>query len=286
MNWITRCPACATVYQVEPDQLQVAQGWLRCGQCQHVFDSTGLMLAWSVSASPVAVSAHQPASERVAIEDLLKQEDRSALRTPSHAAVDLASFEEALSSFKPEIEKTIVELSTAPLGVGITEDTAAASDRPSEDLSRSRKALKLWIWTLLVGLLGQWLWIERHAVAARWPVVDASFKTVCRAVACESEFLRDVHAMVIDSSSFIQRDRSHELSWSVRNSSRQALAMTALELTLQDEQGKPVLRRVLLPADVGAPSFLMPGQIWTGQLLIQADTDSAVTGYRILSFYP
>ncbi|KAF1019993.1 MAG: hypothetical protein GAK30_02788 [Paracidovorax wautersii] len=33
----TRCPQCGTLFELAPDQLQVAQGWVRCGQCQHAF---------------------------------------------------------------------------------------------------------------------------------------------------------------------------------------------------------------------------------------------------------
>jgi hypothetical protein len=92
--------------------------------------------------------------------------------------------------------------------------------------------------------------------------------------------------MVIDSSSFIQRDEGHEFSWTITNSSEQAVQMTALELTLQDVQGRTVLRRVLWPADVGAPAVLMPGQIWAGKLFVHVDADIPMTGYRVLSFYP
>lgn len=289
MNWITRCPECATVYQVSPDQLQAAKGWLRCGQCQHAFDSTGLILAWSASGSPVIPhDGDAPAAERLDIEDLLKREDRAPLSTRSTAAVDLASFEEALSSFKPEIEKTIAELSSTPAVAAASEAMAESTDADSPDATgpKRRRFSVLGVWALLLSLLLQGLWIERHALVARWPAMDAPFKAVCRAITCHSEFLRDVNAMVIDSSSFIQRDDGHELAWTIRNSGEQALAMTALELTLQDVQGKPVLRRVLLPADVGAPSALMPGQIWAGQLLVRVDSDIPVTGYRVLSFYP
>ena len=286
MNWITRCPECATVYRVEPDQLQVAKGWLRCGHCQHVFDSTGLILAWSGAVTASFQDAIGSAStERLAIEDLLKQEDRSPSQMPS-AAVDLASFEEALSSFKPEIEKTIAKLSTTPLAVDASDDLDGAADWEPPVPSHRRVLSIFWFCVLLAGLLGQWLWVERHAVAARWPVMAEPFKAVCRAISCDAELLRDVQVMVIDSSSFIQRDEGHELSWTVRNAGEQVLAMTALELTLLDAQGKPVLRRVLLPADVDAPKFLMPGQIWTGQLHMRVDLDIPVAGYRILSFYP
>jgi predicted Zn finger-like uncharacterized protein len=50
MRWITRCPSCGVIYQLVPDQLKVAQGWLRCGQCQAAFDSTGLVVASPVGA--------------------------------------------------------------------------------------------------------------------------------------------------------------------------------------------------------------------------------------------
>ena len=39
MNLITRCPACSTMFKVVPDQLRVSDGWVRCGQCDEVFDA-------------------------------------------------------------------------------------------------------------------------------------------------------------------------------------------------------------------------------------------------------
>jgi predicted Zn finger-like uncharacterized protein len=37
---ITRCPACATMFKVVPDQLRVSEGWVRCGHCNEVFDAS------------------------------------------------------------------------------------------------------------------------------------------------------------------------------------------------------------------------------------------------------
>ena len=39
MSQITRCPACATSFRVVVDQLRIAQGWVRCGQCGEVFEA-------------------------------------------------------------------------------------------------------------------------------------------------------------------------------------------------------------------------------------------------------
>ena len=40
MSQITSCPACATMFKVVDGQLQVAQGWVRCGQCGEVFEAS------------------------------------------------------------------------------------------------------------------------------------------------------------------------------------------------------------------------------------------------------
>ena len=35
----TFCPECETVFQVKADHLQVANGWVRCGECRHRFNA-------------------------------------------------------------------------------------------------------------------------------------------------------------------------------------------------------------------------------------------------------
>jgi predicted Zn finger-like uncharacterized protein len=40
MSLITRCPNCETLFKVVPDQLRVSEGWVRCGQCEEIFDAS------------------------------------------------------------------------------------------------------------------------------------------------------------------------------------------------------------------------------------------------------
>lgn len=42
MTLVTRCPACVTMFKVAPDQLKVADGWVRCGRCSEVFEASVL----------------------------------------------------------------------------------------------------------------------------------------------------------------------------------------------------------------------------------------------------
>lgn len=38
-SFITQCPRCATKFKVTQEQLNISEGWVRCGRCQHIFDA-------------------------------------------------------------------------------------------------------------------------------------------------------------------------------------------------------------------------------------------------------
>jgi predicted Zn finger-like uncharacterized protein len=58
MSLITRCPACTTLFKVVPDQLRVSEGWVRCGQCDEVFDANAHLQ--STAAAPTAQAPITP----------------------------------------------------------------------------------------------------------------------------------------------------------------------------------------------------------------------------------
>lgn len=53
MSLITTCPSCGTRFRVVADQLRISEGWVRCGQCQEVFDA-GLHLDAALTDTPVS----------------------------------------------------------------------------------------------------------------------------------------------------------------------------------------------------------------------------------------
>lgn len=57
MSLATRCPACHTVFRVVQDQLRVSEGWVRCGQCQEVFNALETLFDLDVSPAPAAPPA-------------------------------------------------------------------------------------------------------------------------------------------------------------------------------------------------------------------------------------
>lgn len=299
MNWITRCPSCTTFYQLGEAHLQAAKGWLRCGVCGHVFDSTGLVLRWTpatdasdvLSAEPAsaapedvslsAVQAHLEAdlvpdlvadpADRIAIEGLLKKEDHSSPQQARPAQAELAAFEQALTSFKPE------PLTFEPL----VQPEKAATAVPSKSWIAPYGVVSLALLLLL-----QLAYVQRDALVAYWPGSEPVVRHVCQSFGCQISPLRDAEGVVIDSANLVQRSDDHVLTWSVRNTTRRVLATTALELSLMDPQGQLVLRTVVLPAQTGAPSTLSPGQSWSGSLKVLVSPELVFSDYRLLSFYP
>ena len=58
----TRCPGCATVFRVMPEQLALRAGQVRCGQCKTVFDGiaqeVSLASAVGTEADPESTKEH------------------------------------------------------------------------------------------------------------------------------------------------------------------------------------------------------------------------------------
>ena len=279
MSWITRCPACGATYKVVPDQLKIAQGWLRCGQCQQAFDSTGLVLDWPDASSDASHDlVSESGGQRMPIDGFLKQEDRSPL---APAATAVAAFEEALASFKPQ------PLSSAEGLLPASSLDASDQADPKTDKRASRPWLAIFAVFLLLMAFGlQWLWIERHVLASTDPAVGKGLNAVCRVLGCEILPLQIKDGVLIESSSLSPLDDGFGLSWSVRNVTAQVVQTPTLELTLLDAQDKVLVRRVLLVSQQGAPSFLTPGQTWEGQLHLLPESGLFPSGYRLFSFYP
>ena len=84
---VVRCPACQTAFKVTPEQLAVANGMVRCGHCQQVFDAGGPgqgTVPGDAPAAPAAKSAPASAPSAPATQVLSFLRDN----TPSATALD------------------------------------------------------------------------------------------------------------------------------------------------------------------------------------------------------
>ncbi len=154
-----------------------------------------------------------------------------------------------------------------------------------------RATLALLSLILLLGLLGQMVLHERDRIVALEPGLRPLLFAICVPLNCALSPLRRIESIVIDSSSFtrIQGD-AYRLNFTVKNAADTPLAVPAIELTLTDLTDQPVVRRVLLPAELGVKSdSLVAGAEWPISLPLAIKTGVAsvqIAGYRLLTFYP
>lgn len=116
MSLITQCPACATMFKVVPDQLRISDGWVRCGQCDEVFDANAnLYTDPEQQPEPVV----QDAVSSVHADKAWKSSLRFA--ADQQEAVPAAPFE---ATFEPEAAEIVdvPEVQDEPLVVEVASD--------------------------------------------------------------------------------------------------------------------------------------------------------------------
>lgn len=143
---------------------------------------------------------------------------------------------------------------------------------------------------LLSGLLVlQWALHERARLAAAEPGLRPVLQALCDVAGCDLAPLRRIESFVIESSAFNKtHGEGFQLALAVRNTGALPLGMPAAELSLTDSQDQAVLRRVFLPAELGAPPTLGPGAEWSATLPVRVAGAASlrIAGYRVLVFYP
>jgi predicted Zn finger-like uncharacterized protein len=197
---------------------------------------------------------------------------------------------------------------TGPVADAATVAKASAAEEPTEstieDMSFVRDARRKAFWrrpavrvalgmacVLLVAVLVLQIAVqERDRIAAIDPSAKPWLEELCGPLGCAVKPLRQIESIVIESSAFNKvRGNAYRFSVSLRNKSTVPLAMPGIELALTDSQDQPMLRRVLLPADLGAGAVLAPGAEWSTSLPVSiapTTRTARIAGYRLLAFYP
>jgi predicted Zn finger-like uncharacterized protein len=150
---------------------------------------------------------------------------------------------------------------------------------------------------LLAGLLAVTLALQatvqqRDQIAAWMPATKPALQALCAPLDCTVEPLRQIDAIVIDSSTFTTlRHGVYRLNVVLRNRAAMAIAVPSIELSLTDTQESAVLRRVLQPSDMlaGVPGNIPGHGEWTAAMELTVSDEATIgriVGYRLLAFYP
>ncbi len=319
MSLITRCPACGTMFKVVPDQLRISEGWVRCGHCAEVFDASAHLQAddrLPTEATPTAPGPLMASADSKSPGDPTRDSEHFA--SSLNTEMDDAPIDPPDSAQLEEEARTLTENPLdRPFELRRQDKAALVGSRPLaaappverepelHDLSFVMQARRQAFWrsggvralmVLLLLVLGVTLLLQvamhdRDRLAASDAQLRPWLVKLCEPLNCRIGPPRQIDAIVIESSAFNKlRGDTYRLNFTVKNQAPTEVAMPALELTLTDAQDQPVVRRVLLPTELGAAPAVIAAASDTSATLALAVTASGtgarIAGYRLLAFYP
>lgn len=310
------------MFKVVPDQLRVSQGWVRCGQCDEVFDANVHTYAHSQEVAQ-DVDAFKDASlapnaDLVLPQSASQYDWSGVLGAGASAPTNGGGLVDAfLEKSPPELEaqapdipsSEIVEKQSSndarsgrlPLahGVGTSRShpyRGAGAMLYPKPQSRPQSLAMRWLWRtllllLVIGLVLQGVWHVRDRLASAQPLLKTGFLAICTFLPCRIAAPKQIESFVIDSSSLVRVQPSvYQLKVTLKNIAGIELEKPAIEVTLTDTQDQTLIRKVIHPSDIALPSaHLAPAGevVWSIPIRVKAgEGDFRFAGYRVLVFYP
>lgn len=290
MSLITRCTACQTLFKVVPDQLRISDGWVRCGQCGEIFDAAQNLLMGHED--PIA---DLQATDGAALESTAVDRSQEARPVVAIQVLEAPIQAAPTPSREPDEAPQAIEMPPDPVAPSAAPPEAPsfmhAAATPSAWQRRGvRHSLAIAALVLIAVLAVQILRHERDRIATGEPTLRPVLATLCQWSGCSIAPMRKIESVVIESSSFLRlRGDVYRLAFSLRNNAAVDIAMPAIELSVTDAQDQALSRRVLLPAEFGATSLVLPaGGEWGSKLSLNVKSGGVerIAGYRLFAFYP
>jgi predicted Zn finger-like uncharacterized protein len=155
-----------------------------------------------------------------------------------------------------------------------------------------RIALVIACFILLIAALVQGTYLFRNQIAGIFPQAKPFLTQLCDAIACRIELPAQISAVSIESSelqTLAENKDTFVLTTLLRNYSETLQAWPHIELTLNDANEKPLLRRVFKPADYLNANEIRAGFSASSEHTVKLSFELAqikASGYRVYLFYP
>jgi predicted Zn finger-like uncharacterized protein len=248
----TRCPRCATTFRVTAELLEVADGLVRCGSCDEVFDArsheVNLEATGSDTPPPGMLNADY-------IDDLLREPGvapQGEAEPPSAPAAPAMALPDALpAEAAPPDALALQILAQAPPQAPLVALPVELGGTP-----RRRLTLRVLAWLAMLAAVGlalgaQYAWLEREHLAQD-PGVRVHLERVCGWLGCQVPPYHDPRA-IRSTELLVRPDPARTgvllVDAVLENRAPFPQRYPDLELSFTDMQGRPVARRVFAPRE-------------------------------------
>ena len=234
---ITRCPACATVFRVAPEQLQSHQGQVRCGRCMTVFDGLQALVALpEPPPAPGATGVGRGEGPGFELEAVRPEAAAPASQPPAARATDAARGEQ--------------DYGPAPRQLSLGDDLF---EEPRRAPTRGGRGWAVGVVLLLFALAGQATYSYRSDLVAQYPALKPYFVRWCGVMKCTISPPQRPRQIAIEAADLQAMDRARpgliQLTATLRNLAGHDLAYPALDLVLTNTKEHALARRIFLPGD-------------------------------------
>jgi predicted Zn finger-like uncharacterized protein len=262
---VTRCPTCATVFRVTPQQLQAHQGQVRCGRCTTVFDGFGT-LATLPDQQPEEPAAKEPAS--FASDGGARTAEASAPSAPLPGPEapppieNVVAAEVTLDGTGPPAPEAAHSAGASDAAVQTAEPARPleldAANEPEEQLHGKGRARGSRAWAAAAGLMllvlaVQAVYAYRGELVANFPGLKPILARLCDAAGCSVPLLQRPQLIVIEASDLQAEDQLSrgviQLTATLRNHAGHEVGYPALDLVLTNTKQHALARRIFLPAE-------------------------------------
>ncbi len=245
----TRCPHCKTQFRLNKDQLHIADGLVRCGVCDEVFNALEDDPACNTEAKVFAESHDEFSTENINnnhIENLPKEaiaEDHPVI-SDNKTDANIADTEAEFDLFQPDEEDNFSDNSVVP-------------DKYRNDRRRhSPTVISNLLWSLAILFLGftliiEYIWFNRNQLA-RLPEAQPWITQVCQHISCTRANLRNpAQIELLARNIYSQPDQKQALLVSVTlaNHASYAQPYPDMQINFSDIRGHIVAARRFTPKE-------------------------------------
>ncbi|TAN71791.1 MAG: DUF3426 domain-containing protein, partial [Gallionella sp.] len=260
MDGTTLCPHCDIRFKITGAQLEMHHGMVRCGHCLNAFDArpnfspdqADPQLELPMLGEPVMHTENSPVGGHLTPEvpplaPTLPADETTAVGADTQPGGD------ALPTGPHSSGTAVPRPMTLAEQITVVHDENGGAVQPKH---------RIWPWAgasalLLLMLIAQAAYFFRIDLAARMPALKPALVGYCQLLKCSVPLPLKTELMSIESSD-LEADHTHEnqiaLNALLRNRAPYTQAFPNLELTLNDNQDKPLARRIFGPTDYLPPS--------------------------------
>jgi len=225
----TQCPHCNTKFRVTENQLQAADGFVRCGVCSEVFNTNET----ADTPAQATFSNHEPQIDGDHLVSVDKTTDEGQIPEIDKDAFDLFGEEhdESLQHIVPEKYR----------------DTY--TPRPHSLLSTILWSLGILLLTITLGL--EYIWFNRNQFMPI-PEFQASFEQVCKHVNCGSFSIRAPEKIELITRNVYSHPREKEallVDVTMKNNASFAQTYPVMQIEFSNIRGGTVAARRFFPKE-------------------------------------